>query len=296
MQELLSPRQVALALGVSESSLKRWCDRGMLPMRRTAGGHRRVPLDGVLTFLRESGQELVRPELLGLPSTTGKGSLVFDRAIQQMTDALELGDEELAFRTVFDLYLAGNSATDICDRIITAAFHKIGDDWKCEKIDIFQERRGCEICLHLIHSLGMAVKPPPASAPTAIGGTLSSDHYHIPTAMIEIALREAGWKADSLGTGLPAESFCAAIKQLRPRLLWLSVSHFENEAVFLDSYAKIYATAEANQVQVAIGGRALITELRQQMKYAAFCDNLQHLITFAKSLRYAAPTDLRTPT
>lgn len=91
MQELLSPRQVAVALGVSESSLKRWCDRGMLPTRRTAGGHRRVPLDGVLTFLRETGQDLVRPDVLGLPSTTGKGSLVIDRAIQQMIAALEGG-------------------------------------------------------------------------------------------------------------------------------------------------------------------------------------------------------------
>jgi MerR family transcriptional regulator, light-induced transcriptional regulator len=255
-----------------------------------------VPLDGVLTFLRESGQELVRPELLGLPSTTGKGALVFDRAIQQMTDALEMGDEELAFRTVFDLYLAGHSATDVCDRIITAAFQKIGDDWKCEKIDVFQERRGCEICLRLIHSLGMAVKRPPAHAPTAIGGTLSGDHYHIPTAMIEIALREAGWKADSLGAGLPADSFCAAIKQLQPKLLWLSVSHFENDAAFLDDYAKIYDAADARQIPIAVGGRALTADLRQQMKYAAFCDNLQHLITFAKSLGYAAPTDLRTPT
>ena len=52
--QLLSPKQVARALGVSESSLKRWCDKGLIPTERTAGGHRRLPLAGVLDFLVRS--------------------------------------------------------------------------------------------------------------------------------------------------------------------------------------------------------------------------------------------------
>lgn len=286
MHELLSPRQVALALGVSESSLKRWCDRGLLPTQRTAGGHRRVPIDGVLDFLRQSGQELVRPEVLGLPSTTGKGTLVIERAVEQMTGALEAGDEQLAFRTVFDLYLARHSAIDICDKVIAAAFHTIGDSWQCGHIDVYQERRGCEICLRLLHSLRTAIRRPAAGAPLAIGGTLSGDQYQIPTTMIEIALRESGWRAESLGCNLPADSICAAVRDERPRLLWLSVSHIEDESEFLADCAKIYECASAAQVPLAVGGRALSVELRQQMQYAAFCDNLRHLATFATSLNY----------
>jgi excisionase family DNA binding protein len=65
MKELITPKQVARAIGVSESSLKRWCDRGLIPTVRTAGGHRRLPISGVLSYLRETGHEMVRPELLG---------------------------------------------------------------------------------------------------------------------------------------------------------------------------------------------------------------------------------------
>jgi hypothetical protein len=36
-----------------------------------------------------------------------------------------------------------------------------------------------------------------------------------------------------------------------------------------------------------VGGRALTPHLREQMKYAAYCDNMQHLETFAHSLRNA---------
>jgi len=65
MKELISPKQVALALGVSEASLKRWCDKGLIPAIRTAGGHRRLPINGVIHFIRQTGQHLVRPEVLG---------------------------------------------------------------------------------------------------------------------------------------------------------------------------------------------------------------------------------------
>ncbi len=44
MKQLLTPKQVARAIQVSESSIKRWCDRGTIPAEYTAGGHRRIPL------------------------------------------------------------------------------------------------------------------------------------------------------------------------------------------------------------------------------------------------------------
>ena len=69
IKAFLTPKDLADALGVSESSLKRWCDRGLIPMVRTAGGHRKLPISGVLSFLRETQHELVSPELLGLPAT-----------------------------------------------------------------------------------------------------------------------------------------------------------------------------------------------------------------------------------
>lgn len=80
MKDAFTPRQVARALGVSESTLKRWCDRGLLPTIRTAGGHRRIPIHGVLSFIRDNDQTLAHPELLGLPATSGQTVWVIERA------------------------------------------------------------------------------------------------------------------------------------------------------------------------------------------------------------------------
>jgi excisionase family DNA binding protein len=53
VKKLVTPKQVAQAINVSESSLKRWCDQGLLTAIRTAGGHRRLALAAALnTSLR----------------------------------------------------------------------------------------------------------------------------------------------------------------------------------------------------------------------------------------------------
>jgi excisionase family DNA binding protein len=284
VKKLVTPKQVAQAINVSESSLKRWCDQGLLTALRTAGGHRRLAIDDVVQFLRESGHPLVRPELLGLPSTVGQGATVVARARDQVRDALLAGDEDQCRRIVFDLYVSGKTACEICDLVLAQAFHDIGDRWECGEIFVYRERRGCEIALNALHDLRQAIRIPPADAPIAIGGTLEHDPYRLPTTMIEIALREAGWRASSYGTLLPAATLGEAVRENRPQLLWLSVSSIESVPRFLDEYAKLQETAAELGSAVAVGGRALTEGIRQQMVYSAYCDTLRHLVTFVATL------------
>jgi excisionase family DNA binding protein len=88
MVSAVTTRQAAQALGVSEASLKRWCDQGLLPSVRTPGGHRRLPLDGVVQFIRERRLALVRPSLLGLPAEPERTADDGQTALAQMRTAL----------------------------------------------------------------------------------------------------------------------------------------------------------------------------------------------------------------
>ncbi|MGB6002419.1 MAG: helix-turn-helix domain-containing protein [Thermoanaerobaculia bacterium] len=66
MKPLLSPRELAQAIGVSESSIKRWIDDGLIGATKTAGGHRRIAGSEAIRFVRESRSILLRPDVLGL--------------------------------------------------------------------------------------------------------------------------------------------------------------------------------------------------------------------------------------
>jgi MerR family transcriptional regulator, light-induced transcriptional regulator len=284
----VSPKQVAQAIGVSESSLKRWCDQGLLTAFRTGGGHRRLAINDVFQFLRQSGKKISRPELLGLPSNTGQGATVLERAHDQIRDALIAGDDEKCRRIVFDLYLAGQSVCNICDRVLAPAFHDIGECWQCGELAMYRERRACETALKLLHELSTLMQTPLPEAPTAVGGTLEWDPYRLPTAMIEVVLRDLGWRAPSLGSQLPATTLAEAVRDNRPRLLWISVSSIESVPVFLEHYADLHRVATESGTAVVVGGRALTAGIRQQMTYSAYCDTLRHLVTFAATFTSTA--------
>jgi methanogenic corrinoid protein MtbC1 len=209
---------------------------------------------------------------------------VVDRAREQLAQAIVRGDEEHCRRIVFDLYLAGHSACEICDNVLAATFHTIGDRWECGDLSVYRERRACEIGSKLLHELRAALPSCPATAPLALGGTLTADPYQLPTSMIELVLREQGWQATSLGTRLPATTMAEALRDTHPRLLWLSVSAIVDESAFLHEYALLQAAAQECGTAIVVGGRALIPQLRRQMVYSAYCDQLRHLITFAATL------------
>lgn len=285
--EHLTPKQVARAIGVSDASLKRWCDKGLIPSQRTAGGHRRLPLSGVIRFIRETGRPVVRPDILGLPPTTGTGRTVADRAAEQMVQTLEQGDELKFQRIVFDLYLAGHSTADICDNIIAPSFAAIGEHWRRHEIEVYQERRACEICKCTLRHLGYLLPDPGPGAPLAFGGTPETDTYAIPTTMAAAALKEAGWRAESFGTNLPLSTLIAAVRELHPRLVWLSVSWVADDERFLCAYDELYREASSCGVAVAVGGRRLDDPMRSRMRYSTYCDALGRLISFVRTL---APT------
>ncbi|MEZ5940360.1 MAG: helix-turn-helix domain-containing protein [Planctomycetaceae bacterium] len=284
MQELISPKQVAQAIGVSESSLKRWCDRGILPSIKTAGGHRRIPVTAVLAYIRETGQTLAEPELLGLSKATTGETRTLEVKRERLIEALIAGDETVASQTVLNLYLAKYPLSTICDDLLAPVFTEIGERWGCGDVAVYQERRACEICQRLLHELRRALPEPKVEAPFAIGGTLDGDPYTLATAMVELVLRDNGWRACSLGNMLPFQTLRMALCESPAKLFWLSVTSIRDEETFVSEFARISEMAEQRGVAVAVGGKALTDQIRRRMRYSCFCDTFGHLETFAKSL------------
>lgn len=281
MAALISPKQVAMALGVSESSLKRWCDQGMIATVRTAGGHRRISSASVVQFLQESGHRLAQPELLNLPAATTRGSQTFGDARQRVLRALLLGDRDTCRQVLFELHLAGQPAFAICDQVLAGAFAEIGQLWSCGDAQVYQERRACELCISVLDELRSMIAAPSARR-LAIGGTPECDPYVLPTTMVELVLLQAGWRSQSLGSRLPWDTMVAAVRNEKPQLYWISVSHLDDASRFITGYRDFYTQVHASTA-VVVGGRALTEDIRRQMEFTAHCDTLQHLDAFVRT-------------
>lgn len=295
MNKQLTPRKIARAMQVSEASLKRWCDRGLIPSVRTAGGHRRIELGAVLKFLRESGRPLPTPELLGLPSAVGKGTQVVSGAAREATAALAAGDDERFGSLIYSLYLAGHEIAEIGDEVIAGAFAQLGDRWQHGALAVYEERRACEVVLRVIHELRRALPHPEAKAPLAIGGTPSGDPYSLPNALVELALREAGWHTMNLGCGLPVATIADAVTDLRPALLWLSISGTAVAEEILDGAAKLVAATRSRDVHIVVGGRAATDSVLAVLPGAKTVASLRELSGIARTMftQQQTPADSR---
>lgn len=291
MDEQLTTRQVAEALSVSESSVKRWCDRGLIPTVRTVGGHRRIPLPGFLEFLEQTDRQVVSElPFKSLPAAeSGSEKLApLGELRQEFRAALAAGHESRCRQILLSWYRAKGSFATLADEFIATTMREMGDLWDCGDLEVYQERRGCEICARLLHEFRRLIPDPPANAPLAIGGAVEGDQYTLATQIVEIVLRESNWRAMNLGSNLPMTTLAAAAHEHRPRLLWLSVSHLQDEAKFIGEYQQLAASIPA-ETMILIGGRALTDSVRPKLEYTGHCDNMRQLTSFAAALHGKRP-------
>lgn len=277
----LSTAEVARALGVGVTTVKRWVDEGVLPAHRTAGGHRKVPLADVLRLVREG--DLPRADLSLL---TGSRVVASDtgQLAQELFRALRKGDREAAQALFQVAYESGTPVEALADEVIAPAMERVGHGWAEGTLDVYQEHHGTQACLAALLGLRSLLEAPGRARPVAVGGGPEGDPYLLANALAEMVLTEQGWEVINVGPNTPLPSFRKALRELRPRLLWLSCGYLADAESFLTQYAELYREAERAGVAIAVGGRALSEAVRGRMRYTTFGDGLTHLAAFARTL------------
>lgn len=280
----LSTPQAAKALGVSVSTVKRWVDNGVLPAHRTAGGHRKLLRAEILALAREG--DLPRGDWASLsvvqPRDQGND---LDAVVSALVDALLQGQGSDVGGIVRRAYSSGAAIETLADRVIAPAMAKVGHDWQTARIDVWREHRGTQLLAAVLYDLkGDLETRAERNRPVAVGGTPEGDPYVLATLLAQLALLDAGWEAVNLGPDTPLPSLAKALRELRPRLLWLSVSYLGDTEAFIGAYGDLYRAAQRQGVAVALGGRALSEPVRSAVPYTTHGDGLSHLVAFARTL------------
>lgn len=280
--QYLNTLQAAEALGVSVSTVKRWVDDGVLPALKTAGGHRKLLRAEVLALARQG--DLPRGDLAALSGALPREPAAeLDTVAACLQEALLGGEGEEASALIRRTYGSGVSVETLADRVIAPAMAKVGHDWEAARIDVWQEHRGTQLCAAALYDLKDELEArAERNRPVAVGGAPEGDPYLLATLLAQLVLLDSGWEAVSLGPNTPLPSLTMALRDLGPRLLWLSVSYLEDTAGFIGAYRGLYRAAERQGVAVAVGGQALTEPIRSAIPYTTYGDGLSHLAAFAR--------------
>jgi len=285
MRPIISTRELADAIDVSESSLKRWADEGLIEVSRTAGGHRRIAIGEAIRFIRATRSPVVRPDVLGLTDLSPGGEHVVspespaDRLYAHLRD----GRAREARGLILSQYLAGQSVGQIADGPIHAAMARLGELWMHDRAGVYIEHRAVDICVQGVQQLRQFVEPG-ESGDLAMGGGPPGDPYILPSLLSATALAADGWRTMNLGPDTPFESLSIAADRHGPRLVWLCVSSVRDAREMERAIERISTSLQQRGAMLVVGGRASDTLALESMPLRRG-NSISSLVTIAAELK-----------
>ena len=289
MKQLLSPKDLARATGVSESSLKRWADSGRLECTRTAGGHRRIPLAEAVRFIRESSISVVDPSMLGITMQIRPVQST-DESNEYFSELVLSGREEEAIGYLSHEYLSGKSFASLCDGPVRHCLEQVGHAWaqtsdgQEKNLRIAEEHRSVDIILQALQQLRRMVQSP-ETAPVAIGGAPPGDPYLVPSLCAALSLLGDGWRTANLGPSSPFEVLRTAAVRAKAKLVWVSVSVESPEANIRQGLEMLSETMLGMNGSVVVGGRKLPEELTRGIPGVHAATTMREMVLFSRGLR-----------
>ncbi len=220
---MLTIPDLAGAIGVSVSSLKRWADDGKLHVTRTAGGHRRVERTEAIRFIRELRLPIVKHHYLGLDNLSGKAEPAAP-SDTNIGSHLREGRVDAARAVIMAEFLRGRPVAEICDQIICPAMREIGKLWHQDEAGVLVEHRATDVCIQALSHIRTLLPLVGDEHRVAIGGSPEQDLYTLPSLMAATVLAAEGWRETNLGGLTPFETLGLAAERSGASLVWLAVS------------------------------------------------------------------------
>lgn len=251
----MSTRQLAEALGVSESSVKRWVDEGEIAADRTAGGHRRIPVSSAVGFIRTRRVRPERPQLMPFSEVPDLGA-VDSACCDALYDALLEDSSHVARSIVCGRFMSGASVATIGDGLLRPVLERIGELWKNDSRGILIEHRAVQTCTQALSQIAAWIPEPAADAPVGVTAAGPADPYMLPPTLAFMTLRECGMRGVNLGPMTPLPTIELAIAQYNAAICVVSVS-IVHEAGATGAWISLQKRAAAAACRFVAGGRCV---------------------------------------
>lgn len=248
--------EVARLCRVSDATVKRWEEAGLLKSERTSGGHRRFRAEEVARFQREQGLGLKQShgdESISKTTNRTRDKKVYSDSafLQSLID----GGEEAATNFFITAHLEGKPLTEIIDRFICPAMQEIGELWHREEISVSQEHLATRTAISAIYKLRSALSVPEMKNGLAICCAMEGDLHELPTLLAQIAVENEGLEVINFGAATPLYCLADEVVRHSPNFVCISATIINDLERLTRDYKNFREKIAKLEIPILLGGR-----------------------------------------
>lgn len=271
--KFLTTRQLAQMWAVSEATIKRWADAGLLRFSRTIGGHRRFAPEDVARFERDRGLRLksARTPRAGV---TARGSVtVFDvesdgahasgppTSCAAFLQAVTEGQESEATILLLSALLDGVAVSEILDEMVAPAMREVGVRWHGGQLGVADEHLATRTALRALESLNTSVRRRYAGARSALCCASEGELHEVAVLGLQVLLESDAWRVRNLGGNTPFFALADAVARHRPSLVCVSSTMGAELERTAREFPQVLAAARECGARLVLGGEGFRDEV-----------------------------------
>jgi hypothetical protein len=272
---------------VSDATVKRWTEAGLLVSERTSGGHRRFRVEEVARFQRESelgvrqtGADESAAKTAALGRTTKKS-----QSDSPLFHALVGGRETETTEILISAFVRGGTLAHIFDTILFETMNRIGELWFAGELNIADEHLATRTLLNAVQKLRRVIPASEANGKLAMCCTMEGDLHELPAHLAQIILESAGLEVLNFGANLPLYVLGKEVLQHRPQLVCLSAAVLPDLERAAHDYKEFRNNISKANLSVVLGGRVFADEqMRRRFPAELHADSFSALAEFANRL------------
>jgi excisionase family DNA binding protein len=280
----LTTKEVARLCRVSDATVKRWEEAGLLKSERTSGGHRRFRAEEVARFQRRrniGSQQASAGESTRAALRRRRIKKSFSNSL--LFHSLLAGRDDEAGNILIAAYLRGKPPAQIFDDLVCPALRRIGELWFDGEINVAQEHLATRAAYNAIYRLRENAPLKEMNGKLAFCCALEGDFHELPTHFAQITLESEGWEVMNFGSNTPLYSLTDEILYHSPEVVCISAAIVGDYERLARDYKEFRTRLAKLKIPVVLGGRAF-ADGRSRARFPAelHAENFDGLAEFVK--------------
>ena len=246
MEKLITTTQAAEIVGVGVSSIKRWADEELIRTVRTPGGHRRLDLDDLLSFIARGNESNT--------ATPAKNALVQKKAEDQDWAEIFLRSDH---HSLMSNLLAARSRLGSWAKVATVVgggLHEVGLRWRAGTISIYEERIASQRLATALASVHYSMPQSPNSR-VCLLACAEGELHTLGLSLLRLVLSESGWSSLWIGEHTPMTEICKTVDASDVDMVAISATtSFPDPVLLVEQQHTIVDTCRRRDVSLVFGG------------------------------------------